>query len=154
VTRVDYYDDPSSPTPNSLVVAASVAVTSNDGELLMVKRTDSGNWSLPGGTMALGESVSQCAVRELLEETGLEVEIIGIVGIYSDPKHVIEYSDGEVRQQFNICLRGRIIGGTLTRDNESTAIAFHHPATLDALPMHPSQRLRINDYLTNTQRVL
>ena len=53
--------------------------------------------------MELGESLGDCARREVKEETGLEVELTGIVGIYSDPKHVFAYDDGEVRQEFSIC---------------------------------------------------
>ena len=49
--------------------------------------------------MDLGETIGQTAVREVREETGLDVKIDGIVGVYSDPRHIIEYSDGEVRQQ-------------------------------------------------------
>jgi ADP-ribose pyrophosphatase YjhB (NUDIX family) len=55
--------------------------------------------------------IAAAVVREVVEETGVTVEITGLVGIYSDPRHVIAYSDGEVRQQFNVCLRARPTGG-------------------------------------------
>ena len=78
--------------------------------------------------MDFGETIAQTAVREVREETGLDVEIDGIVGIYSDPRHVIEYSDGEVRQQFNICFGARLIDGTLRRSDESTDVRWVPPA--------------------------
>ncbi|MGC0421071.1 NUDIX domain-containing protein [Embleya sp. AB8] len=147
MARTDYYDDPGAPLPNSLVVAASVVVVDAQGRVLVQRRADSGNWALPGGTMNLGESLPECAVRETREETGLAVEIVGLVGIYTDPRHVIAYSDGEVRQQFNVCFVARIIGGELTPSDESTALGFKTPAELPELPMHHTQRLRLRHYL-------
>jgi ADP-ribose pyrophosphatase YjhB (NUDIX family) len=147
MARTDYYDDPEAPEPNALVVAASAVVTDQQGGILLVRRTDSGNWALPGGAMNLGESVADCAVREVREETGLEVEVTGLVGIYTDPRHVIAYTDGEVRQQFNLCLTARVVGGTLAGSDESTALDYIAPSQLDTLPMHPTQRLRLAHFL-------
>jgi ADP-ribose pyrophosphatase YjhB (NUDIX family) len=61
------------------------------------------------------------------EETGVSVEITRLVGIYSDPRHVIVYSDGEVRQQFNICFRARPIAGTAHRTDEASEVRWVHP---------------------------
>ena len=151
--RTDHYNDPEAPEPNSLVVAASVVVE-EFGRLLLVQRADSGNWALPGGRMELGESIGQCAVREVMEETGLTIEVTGIVGVYSDPGHVIKYSDGEVRQQFNVCLIGqRVTGQAVLGDDESTAIGWFSPGELADLVLHPTQRLRLDDYLTGNLRI-
>lgn len=147
MARTDYYDDPDAPEPNALVVAASAVVADQQGRVLLVCRADSGNWALPGGAMNLGESVVDCAVREVREETGLVVEITGMVGIYTDPRHVIAYADGEVRQQFNVCLTARVLGGALARSEESTALDYIAPSQLDGLPMHPTQRLRLSHFL-------
>lgn len=148
MARTDYFDDPNAPQPNSMVVAASAVITDNAGRILLLRRTDSGNWALPGGAIELGESLPACAVREVREETGLSIEITGLVGTYTDPRHVIAYSDGEVRQQFNVCFTGRITTGTLTGSDESTALRFVTPAELDQLPIHPTQRLRLDHFLT------
>lgn len=147
MARTDYYDDPNAPQPNSMVVAASAVVTDSDGRVLLLRRADSGNWALPGGAMELGESLPDCAVREVREETGLDIEITGLVGTYTDPKHVIAYIDGEVRQQFNICFVGRIVGGQLAESAESTALRFVATEELAGLPIHPTQRLRLDHYL-------
>jgi len=54
----------------------------------------------PSGRLDLGESLPDAAVRETLEETGVSVEITGLVGIYTDPKHIILYtSNNEARQE-------------------------------------------------------
>ena len=105
VSRTDYYDDPLAPAPNSLVVAVSAFVQDAVGRVLLIERTDNGLWSIPGGAQELGETPKAAVIREALEETGVFIEVIGLVGIYSDPRHVIAYDDGEVRQEFSICYR-------------------------------------------------
>ena len=145
--RRDYLDDPAAPPANSLVPAASVVVVDDDGRILLHRRTDNNQWALPGGVMEIGESIADCARREVREETGLSVELLGVVGIYSDPHHVFAYDDGEVRQEFSICFRARPTGGTLTRSDESHDVRFIPPADIEALPMIASIRLRIDDYL-------
>jgi ADP-ribose pyrophosphatase YjhB (NUDIX family) len=86
-------------------------VVTDAGEILLIRRTDNGNWAVPGGAVDLDESVAQAAVRETLEESGIECAITGIVGIYSDPKFVILYtSNGEEREEFSIVLTARLSG--------------------------------------------
>jgi hypothetical protein len=80
------------------------------------------------------------------------VEVTGLVGIYTDPRHIIAYSDGEVRQQFNICFTARITGGSLRISDESTDLRFASPAEIADLPMHDTQRLRIRHFLENRDR--
>lgn len=70
--------------------------------------------------MELGESIADAAVREVEEETGLTVELIGLVGIYTDPGHVMAYYDGEVRQEFSVCFHARVVGGKPREDGSET----------------------------------
>ncbi|MBO1418544.1 NUDIX domain-containing protein [Streptomyces sp. FH025] len=147
MARTEFYDDPNAPKPNRLAVAASAVVTDDEGRILLQRRTDNGLYALPGGTMDLGESLPGAAVREVREETGLDVEITGLVGTYTDPRHVIAYSDGEVRQQFNVCFTARITGGELRISDESTDLKFVAPGDIGGLAMHPTQRLRLQHFL-------
>lgn len=146
MARRDYEDDPNAPKANSLVPAASAVVVDEDGRVLLQRRTDNGMWALPGGKMDLGESIGECAIRETFEETGVTVEITGIVGTYTNPSHVFAYSDGEVRQEFSICLLARPTGGTLRTSDESFEVAWFAQDAIDDLPMVPSIRKRINDW--------
>ena len=146
--RTEYFDDPNAPKANSLVVAVTAAVINDDGEILLQRRVDNELWGLPGGAMDIGESVGQAVVREVKEETGLDVEPTGVVGIYSDPGHVIAYADGEVRQEFSICFSARVIGGQVSvADQESTEVRFVAADEVDQLPMHRSTRLRFQHAL-------
>src|SRR5215469_12735351 len=81
--RIDYLDDPAAPKANSLVPSANVIVVNDQGQILLIRRTDNGNWAVPGGGMDLGESITDAAVRETHEETGITCEIAGLVGIYT-----------------------------------------------------------------------
>ncbi|MFE3071992.1 NUDIX hydrolase [Streptomyces sp. NPDC059247] len=147
MARTEHYDDPDAPEPHSMVVAASAVVTDARGRILLQHRRDNGLWALPGGGMDMGESLPGAAVREVREETGLEVEITGLVGTYTDPRHIIAYSDGEVRRQFNVCFRARVVGGSPAVSDESTEVRFVDPDDLADLPMHHTQRLRLAHFL-------
>lgn len=146
--RRDYYDDPEAPKANSLVPAASAVVIDPDGRIVLQRRRDNDMWALPGGGMEFGESIAECAIRETREETGLDVKITGIVGIYSDPKHVFAYDDGEVRQEFSICLAATVIGGQIRVSDESHEVRTFAPDEIPDLPMVASIRQRLTDYLS------
>lgn len=152
--RVDYYHDPGAPAANSLVVGSSAVVVDDEGRILLQRRSDSGNWALPGGAMDIGETFAQSVIREVKEESGFDVRTDRIVGIYSDPGHVFAYNDGEVRQEFNICLACTIIDGKLAVSSESTDVRFFSLDEVSGLTMHQSIRKRIEDYLKDRPPVL
>jgi len=144
MARTDYYNDPHAPAPTSIVVAASAFVLDPAGRLLMIQRTDSGLYALPGGRHELGETMTETAVRETLEETGVTIEVTDLIGIYSDPAHVVAFSDGEVRQEFSICFRARPVSGQPRPSDESSEVRWIPRDQLDTLDIHPSIRLRID----------
>jgi 8-oxo-dGTP pyrophosphatase MutT (NUDIX family) len=86
--------------------------------------------------------------REVREETGIEVEVTGLTGIYSDPAHVIAYDDGEVRQEFSLCFAARPVSDSLRPSSESRQARWVAPEQVSGLKMHPSMRLRIQHGLT------
>jgi 8-oxo-dGTP pyrophosphatase MutT (NUDIX family) len=80
LARRDYFYDPKAPKPNSIKPAAAVALFDENGRILLLRRKDNDKWTMPGGTMDFGESLGQCAVREVREETGFDIEISGLIG--------------------------------------------------------------------------
>ena len=147
MTRVDHLNEPDAPAANSIVIAVSAFVQQDDGRILMIRRTDNDLYALPGGGHELGETMTDTAVRETREETGFTIEIDGLVGIYSNPGHVMSYDDGEVRQEFSICFRGHVVEGQARTSTESSEVVWVEPNDLAAVQVHPSIRLRIDHAL-------
>lgn len=147
MARIDYFDDPQAPPANNVVPSVTAVVTDENEGLLLVHKTDNDLWALPGGGHDIGESIRDTVVREVKEETGIDVEVTGIVGTYTDPRHVMAYDDGEVRQQFSICFTTRLVAGQLQTSSETKEVRFVPPERLNELNMHPSMRLRIDHNL-------
>ena len=143
MTRVEYYNDPNAPKANSIAVAVAAFIQADDGRILMIRRTDNDLYSIPGGQLELGETLAEAAVREVREETGIDCEVTGVIGLYSDPKHVIAYDDGEIRQEFSICFYAKRIGGDLRKSSESSEVIWVKEKELNTLPIPPSLRMRI-----------
>jgi ADP-ribose pyrophosphatase YjhB (NUDIX family) len=144
VTRTEHYNNPNAPRANSIVVACTVFVADDQDRVLLIRRTDNDLWALPGGAQDIGEYIAETAVRETREEAGVEIEVTGLIGIYTNPNHLVEYSDGEVRQQFSICFRARYVSGSPTASSESSEVRWVTRDQLDELPIHLSMRLRID----------
>ena len=143
MARIDHYGSSDAPAANSIVVAVTAFVRDEAGRLLLIRRTDNGLYAIPGGALELGETLTQAVRREVMEETGIAVQVSGLIGVYSDPEHVIEFGDGEVRQEFSVCFRAEPTGGDLRTSDESTEVLWVATAELDGLNIHPSIRLRI-----------
>lgn len=142
--RYDYFDDPDAPSANSVRPSAAAFVV-KDGAVLLTQRSDNGNWSMPGGAHDPGESMTACAIRETIEETGITVEPIGIVGIFTDPRHVVHYtSNDEVRQEFTIVYRATYRSGQPTTSSETTQVEWIPLGDIEAVTMDRSQRMRIS----------
>ena len=126
------------------------AVIWKDGRLLLQKRSDGGQWGLPGGSVEIGESVTQAIRREVREETGFTVEVGRLVGVYSDPAfQVVQYPDGRVWHYVNLCFECAILDGVCETSAETLALDFFNPDQFPVtlLTMH---RIRIEDALTRT----
>ncbi|MFF8408130.1 NUDIX domain-containing protein [Streptomyces omiyaensis] len=143
--RTDYFNDPAAPKANSIVPAVTAFVVNDVGEVLLERRSDNGRWGMPGGVQEIGENIAGTVVREVLEETGIQVEVVGLVGIFTDPGHVIAFADGEVRQEFSLCFRARPVGGEIRVSSESFAVRWVPRSELDALDISPTTRRRLEE---------
>jgi 8-oxo-dGTP pyrophosphatase MutT (NUDIX family) len=152
MARTDYFNDPQAPKANSIVPAASAIVVNDEGKILVHRRSDNDLWALTGGAMEIGESIAETAIREVKEETGLDVKPEYIIGIYTDPRHVLAFSNGEVRQEFSLCFACSLVSGTISVSDESFEVAFLSSREIEHLNMHPSIRLRIKHYLEHRQQ--
>ena len=112
-------------------------------------RRDCGLWGLVGGRVEPGESVSVAAIRETQEETGLQVELTGLQGIYSEPEdRIVTYDDnGDERHLVDIVFTGRIVGGRLACSPESLRLVFPKDRLPPLETMTPPSRVIIKDYL-------
>ncbi|HYQ66726.1 NUDIX domain-containing protein [Actinophytocola sp.] len=143
MARTDHYRSPDAPAANSIVVAVTAFTQDETGRILMIRRTDNDLYAIPGGALELGDTLTQTVQREVMEETGIAVKVTGLIGVYSDPEHVIEFTDGEVRQEFSICFRADPTGSDLRTSDESKEVLWVAPTDLEALNIHPTIRLRI-----------
>ncbi len=105
------------------------------GRVLLEQRADCGWWCLPGGRLDAGETLAQGAVREAREETGLDIEITGFLGVFSDPRRrTVRYPDnGDLRQLVDAAVVARPAGGKLTASPESLDLRWFAP---DELPLN------------------
>lgn len=139
-------------TTRILAPAAAVIARNAEGRVLLQRRSDDGTWGLPGGWMTPGESALQCAVREVLEETGWRVEVTGLLGVYTDPatqNHT--YPNGDEAQFVALMFEGRVlerVGGT---DGESLEVDFFSLSALPE-PMIATDRLPLQDAASSLPR--
>jgi len=147
VGRVEYWNDPAAPKPNSLVPACGILAVDDLGRVLLQRRRDTGQWAIPMGKQELGETPSQCAVRETQEETGVLTEITGILGVYSDPGHIVAYTDGEIRQEWELILLGRPVSGSPAVNDEASDVRWVTVGDLESLDIHPTQWRQLRDWL-------
>jgi 8-oxo-dGTP pyrophosphatase MutT (NUDIX family) len=119
-----------------------VVVRGADEAILLEKRRDCGWWGLPGGKVEPGESIIDAAVREVLEETGLTVEITHLIGVYSDPNgRIVTYPDnGDVVQLIDVVVGARVLSGRIICSHESEEVRFFSPSRLPERIVPPARR--------------
>jgi 8-oxo-dGTP pyrophosphatase MutT (NUDIX family) len=118
-------------------------------KVLLTRREDNGRWCLPGGGMDPGESAAESCVREVLEETRLEVRVTRLVGIYTTPDLLIEYPDGNRIQPVAFSFEVEITGGKLGLSDETTDFGWYTIAEIEAMDMMEHHVGRIHDAVKN-----
>ena len=101
-----------------LLPSAAVVVHDDQMRLLLCLHADKNVWVSPGGLIEPGEQPADAAVRETWEETGLIVEITGILGVYGGPDLIIDYHNGDKAAYIGTIFRAKVTGGTLRPDGD------------------------------------
>ena len=126
--------------------SAGAVVFDESGRVCLILRPDKKCWAVPGGAIEDNETAAAAAVREVREETGLEVEVLRLVGVYSTPSQTaITYPDGATRIWVSIVFECTVVGGELKPStDEALRIEWHSPDALPS-PMMPGHGFRIRD---------
>lgn len=115
-----------------MVVGAAAVICNEHDEILLQLRADFNLWGIPGGLLEPGEDPAEAVIREVLEETGLQVIPERIVGVYGGKDHLITYPGGDQVAITSITFRCRIVGGSIQMgDTETLDLRWF---SLEALP--------------------
>ena len=104
---------------------ARIIVENDQGQILMIRRKDNGNWGLPAGGLEENETIRACIIREVKEETGLNILDLQVIGIGSDPNiETVTYPNQDVIQYFNVEFYSNQFSGEIkVLDEEEVASA-------------------------------
>ena len=132
------------PKDKIMLVSCCAVIANDEGKILLQKRSDNLLWGLPGGLKELDETLIECAKREVLEETNLDVEIVDFIGVYINPS--MSWFGDDVAEVISFGFEARVTGGEL-RINDSESLEFGY-FDLDNLPqIHAlDNELIIKDY--------
>ncbi len=150
-----YFRDPAAPKPNvALSPGVAAVIFDEHRRILLLKRAKGPYWSLPGGRMDVGESAAGCCIRETREETGLETEVVRIIGVYSDPTSIVAYPDGNVQQSFVVLFEARVVGGEFTGCEEAEELYWISREELDSFAVIPDSVLGCEDAWAGVEAAL
>ena len=137
-----------------LRLGVSAIIFDGEGKFLLTKREDNGQWCLPGGAVEAGESVAEACIREVFEETGLNVRVKRLVGVYSHPDQLVVYKDGNKAFIVAIHFEAEFIGGELGLSNETTDFGYFTAQEMDGLQMLGRHKERVLDTIKNQREAV
>ena len=114
-----------------IILNCAGAVIVKNGKILFQRRSDNGQWGLVGGLLEMNETYTEAAVREVREETGLEVRLEAFLGIFHN--HAMEWSNGDKAHTIGAYFLASIIEGEPRADEESLELRFFAPEEMPAL---------------------
>ncbi|MFC1601572.1 NUDIX domain-containing protein, partial [Candidatus Sumerlaeota bacterium] len=138
--------------PEKLRPAAACAIVFDEEKrVLLQQRSDNGLWAIPGGAIEAGETAAAAAIRETREETGYDVEVVRLLGVYSHPDDTtVRYPDGNSWEWVTVAFECRVTGGRPATSDETLDMQWY---PTEALPssLKPSHKSRILDALEGRQ---
>ena len=105
-----------------IILNCAGALIIRDGKILFQRRTDNGKWGLIGGLLELNETYEQAALREIREETGLEVRLDSFLGIFHN--HHMVWGNGDTAHVLSAMYTASILKGEPRIDEESYELRF------------------------------
>jgi ADP-ribose pyrophosphatase YjhB (NUDIX family) len=114
-------------------------------KILLTRRADNGRWCLPGGHFEPGEDVAEACVREMHEETGLEVRVVRLIGVYSSPNTVLDYGERDRFQVVALNFEVGTVGGQLGLSDETTEVGYFTVDEIADLDLLEHHRPRVAD---------
>lgn len=136
------------------VVCSAIIFDRTMGKVLLTRRSDNGRWCLPGGHMDPGESAAEACAREVKEETGLDVRIGRLIGVYSTPHRITKYADGNRYQAVVLSFEAYPVGGELHISDETTDYGYFDETEMQAIDLMETSRERIVDAFAGAGTVL
>ena len=100
-----------------MTVGCGVLVENEKGQVLLQKRSDNGQWCVPGGALELGETYKEAAARELREEVGIEVKELQLFGLYSGDDRMITYPNQDVVYSLAVIFKTNKYTGTISDED-------------------------------------
>ena len=128
-----------------LVGCSAVIFDETRQKVLLTRRVDNHQWCLPGGHMEPGETVTEACIREVWEETGLNVEVKRLAGVYSNPNRYIQYADGNKFHSVALNFEVVVVDGKLATSNETTEFGYFSLPEIYKLDIVPHHVERIED---------
>ncbi len=128
--------------PITPLVGCDIFVVNNEGEILLIKRADNGRWAMPGGCNDLGETPSECAIRECKEETGFDVKLLGLMGVWSSINYEYVYYTWKDNEFIHLVFRGEIVDGKAMTSNETDEVKWFQEDELPPLSDGHEERIK------------
>lgn len=143
-----YYQDPNAPRPNRPNHLGAAVLIEYDGCILMEHRADSENWAFIGGGLEIDETLAQCALREIREETGMVLTEgdLHFFRLYDDPSRIIRYPDGNIIRSVSMVYRVQLTElPILVCSEESRELQFIPLDKIKNLPVAATHRHILED---------
>ncbi len=128
-------------------LGCSAAIFDERGRVFLTRRTDNGQWCLPGGGMDAGESAAEACEREVWEETGLRVRVKRLVGVYSHPDQLTVYPDGNKVHIVALHFDVEIIEGEPSLSDETTKFGYFTLEEIHRMDLFGRHKERVLDSL-------
>lgn len=129
------------PAPVTPIVGADTFVVNGNKEVCLIRRSDNGLWALPGGAQDLGETPGECARREFEEETGLQIRVARLLGVFSSLQYDAITNVNRGREVTHILFAGEIVGGKQETSVETLEIGWFAQEHLP--PLSDGHEIRI-----------